>query len=267
MIAVLDAPLDGQLSTKLQGLQDRISQLDNYAAQVAFAKSSWATKPAALFGELKERLAALCSGNRRCVYCEDSLADEIEHMRPKDLYPEQAYVWRNYVLACGPCNGPKNNRFAILDGTDALIDVTRRRGAVLAPPQQGRHALIDPRIEDPISLLWLDFRTWRYVPDSDDDNSIAWRRAEYTIDVLRLNKRDDLVRGRRAAFSGFEARLRMWIEHREQWDVARRQAFVTDFRVERFRGVWERMKRHHAQTPLLQEVSVLFDAAPEAAAW
>ena len=49
------------------------------------------------------------------MYCEDSVGDEVEHHRPKNLYPDHTFLWDNYLYACGPCNGPKNNRFAVFD--------------------------------------------------------------------------------------------------------------------------------------------------------
>lgn len=267
MISITAAVLDKRASDRLQALQNSVNNLADYASQVAYAKSSWGQKPSSLFDGLKLKLAEMCSGNRRCVYCEDSFADEIEHMRPKDLYPEQAYVWSNYVLACGPCNGPKNNRFAVLANPPALIDVTRKHNAPIVQPTPGRHALIDPRVENPIDYLWLDFRTWRYVPNSDDKTSERWIRADYTIDVLRLNKREALVRGRKSAFSGFNSRLITWIEKRGQWSPAEKQEFLDDFRAERYRGVWERMKQYRNQVPILHDIAQLIQEAPEALQW
>jgi hypothetical protein len=93
------------------------------------------------------------------MYCEDAPADEVEHHSPKDLYPELVFTWRNYLYACGPCNGPKNNRFAVMDPADGrLIDVSRPRGAPVIPPAQGTLALLDPRRDDPMAFLMLDLR-------------------------------------------------------------------------------------------------------------
>ena len=267
MIAIGARDLDEDSSNRLKGIQNVVDQLPDYAAKVEYAKTSWKNKPSNLFDGVKTLLAAMCNGNRRCVYCEDSLADEIEHMRPKDLFPEQAYAWNNYVLACGPCNGPKNNQFAILSGQLDLIDITRKRGAPVVEPPAGAYALVDPRIEDPVDFLWLDFRTWRYVPNTDDANSDIGVRAEYTIDVLRLNKRDDLVRGRKSAFSGYESRLRTWLEQREQWNDQQKASFIEDFRAERFRGVWERMKRYRHDVEFLAGVAQLIGTAPEVMDW
>jgi hypothetical protein len=201
------------------------------------------------------------------VYCEDSLADEIEHIRPKDLYPEQVFVWENYVFACGPCNGPKNNRFAILVKARAapprLQDVTRKRGDPVRRPRRGVAALIDPTAENPVDLLWLDFKSFLYLPALAAD-SVARLRADYTLKVLRLNDRDDLVRGRRAAYSGFLLRLKEFASNADQWSADQRRSFVADFRAERYRGVWEQMKRQRAFYP---EMERLLTTVPEAMAW
>ena len=72
----------------MQAQQDKVNAQADYAAQVAYAKDSWDDKPRTLFDRLRAQLEAPLSGNSRCVYCEDSLADEIEHMRPKQFFPD-----------------------------------------------------------------------------------------------------------------------------------------------------------------------------------
>jgi uncharacterized protein (TIGR02646 family) len=259
--------LPAPLSNSLAALQQLIDALPDYPSQVSEAKALWKIKAENVFVPIKDRLASMCSGNRRCVYCEDSWADEIEHMRPKDIYPDQTFDWGNYVLACGPCNGPKNNRFAVVDPLGALLHVTRPRNAAVLPPTQGQYALIDPRLENPLEFLWLDFDTGRYVPNVDDKSSILWLRADYTIKVLRLNERDDLVRGRRSAFRGFEGRLRTWVEKVGTMSPDEKEAFVEEFRAERYRGVWERMKRYKDDVVRLRDVAGLIRGAPEALGW
>lgn len=97
------------------------------------------------FQVVRSKLHEMCSGARRCCYCEDSCADEVEHVRPKSLYPEQVFVWENYLYACGPCNGPKNNRYALFLQTDRkLVHVTRTKDDPIEPPPTGIHVLIDP---------------------------------------------------------------------------------------------------------------------------
>jgi hypothetical protein len=113
----------------------------------------------------------------------------------------------------------------------------------------------------------LDFRTFRYVPNADDEASEIWIRANYTIEVLGLNKRDALVRGCKTAFSGFASRLRSWVEKRADWTLQDQQAFIEDFRAERYRGVWECMKRYRHSMPALREIELLVEVAPETLQW
>ena len=245
-------------------LQSDVKTIGGYAAQVAEGKRKWGIKPKPLFSRVKTRLEAMCSGNIRCVYCEDSRADEIEHMRPKDLYPEQVFLWHNYVLACGPCNGPKNNRFAVIrKGGRNWVEVTRAPGSPVTPPANGISALIDPRMEDPLKFIWLDMSTWRFTPKLDITPR-ASLRASFTIDVLRLNSRDELLRGRRRAFSGYLARLREFSGESPSWNAKRRLEFIEDFRAESYRTVWLEMLRQRQALPAVRR---LLGVVPEALAW
>lgn len=45
----------------------------------------------------------------------DTGADTVEHFRPKDIYPGQAYEWRNYRLVCATLNGRKGVHEDVLD--------------------------------------------------------------------------------------------------------------------------------------------------------
>lgn len=42
-----------------------------------------------------------------CAYCEAFCKGDVDHFRPKSRYPEQVYVWANWVLACPVCNNKK----------------------------------------------------------------------------------------------------------------------------------------------------------------
>ena len=250
-------------AAQLANVQASLDAAGDYAARVTEGKKRWATKPDALFGRIRKMLEDMCSGNIRCIYCEDSRGDEIEHMRPKDLYPETVFVWDNYVLACGPCNGPKNNRFSVVPaGTTTLVDVTRKPRTVVTTPAAGMPALINPRTENPLSFLWLDFGTFRFVPNAE--SPVEKLRAQYTIDVLRLNARDELVRGRKAAYSGFISRLDRYCRQAIGWAQNEKDAFVAEFRTERYRTVWLEMIRQRNARP---DVDALLLQAPEALAW
>jgi hypothetical protein len=49
---------------------------------------------------------------------------------------------KHYLYACGPCNGPKSNHYAIFLATGALIELARKpRDPIVPPPQAVRHLL------------------------------------------------------------------------------------------------------------------------------
>jgi 5-methylcytosine-specific restriction endonuclease McrA len=67
-----------------------------------------------VFREVRLALRRMSRGPNRCMYCEDSSADQIDHFRPKDFYPEAVFVWENYLWSCGRCNRRKNNSFLVI---------------------------------------------------------------------------------------------------------------------------------------------------------
>src|SRR6266567_942425 len=206
MIRLPKVSLPGPTLASLQVLQDRVDGAGNYAAQVAQAKIRWDAKPAPVFRTVKAKFTEMCSGVRRCCYCEDSLADEVEHIKPKDLYPETAFRWENYVYACGPCNGPKNNRFAVIGPAGERITVTRKRNAPVVPPTPGEAALINPREEDPEELLDLDLvGTFQFVPRPGLSGR-PLERANYTCELL-FRGRDAMDKAREQAYRDYLAHL------------------------------------------------------------
>ena len=114
MLKMRNAQLPQTACNKLAEYQADVDAQSTYKAQVVRAKSRFSLrnrKTNVAFVAVRDKLTKMCSGARRCMYCEDSVADEVEHFKPKDLYPEVVFAWMNYLYACGPCNGPKNNQF------------------------------------------------------------------------------------------------------------------------------------------------------------
>jgi hypothetical protein len=186
-------------------------------------------------------------------------------MRPKDLYPEQVFKWENYVYACGPCNGPKNSKFAVIDAAGKLVVVTRRRGAPVVPPAQGGHALIDPRCEDPLAFLVLDtVDTFCFTCWAVDKVAVEYLRGDYTWRLLGLN-RDPLPKARRNAFFLYESQLRAYQIRRDEGaarpelDDRRDQFLQTPHPT-----VWAEMKRQRRLHPQLHQ---LLNDVPEALGW
>ncbi|UUL84079.1 HNH endonuclease family protein [Sphingomonas qomolangmaensis] len=275
-IAVRDLP-ESALKT-LNAIQAIVDKPADYPARVAKAKSEWDAKISSnakkdAFKTIRETLAKMCVGSARCSYCEDSLADEIEHIQPKNLFPEHAFVWGNYLFACGPCNGPKSNRYGVLNGT-IVDEFMRGRNDAVVPPAAGVPGFIDPRTEDPFSFLEIDLGgvtpggtriqgTFDILPlDGLGEADLA--RATFTIDVLGLN-REAIREARKNAFGGFSARMHQYVASKENEADAHELAHLeTDLLKTPHLSVFEDIRR---QRSLLPDLLDLFARAPEMLDW
>ncbi|RKH51255.1 hypothetical protein [Corallococcus llansteffanensis] len=269
MIRLPNFPLPEPTQSRLVGYQHEIDSLPDYATRVERAKARFSSlnkKGDPTFDSVKATLSSMCAGVQRCAYCEDSLADEVEHIRPKSLYPDLVFVWMNYLYACGPCNGPKSNRFAVFaQDTGVFTDVERRRGAPVLPPVAGQPVLLDPRVDDPTAFMSLDLQdTFWFIP-SAKLGTVEKRRATYTIDLLGLNRREALPRERRAAYRDYRAHLVQYIHERQQGQPPDHLSRLEQgIRTRQHPTVWREMKRQHQLIPDLKR---LFEAAPEALGW
>lgn len=253
----------------LQKYQDSVDRATDFATQVTLAKEKFSSvnKPSnPTFGVVRECLLRMCGGHGRCCYCELSQPDEVEHIRPKDLYPELTFKWTNYLYACGICNGTwKNKNFAVIDAHGLLRHVTRDKKSPVSPPEPGTPALLSPRIEDPFQYLELDIvDTFLFLPRATTGTT-EYLRAEYSIELLGLNKRAILPKARANAFGAFRARL---IEFQRE-----KTAGVTEDVLERLKKdllssphpfVWKEMQRQYL---VREDLRLLFTAIPEALTW
>jgi uncharacterized protein (TIGR02646 family) len=46
-----------------------------------------------------------------CGYCEEACKGEVDHFRPKSLYPSKVYSWGNWIYACHTCNNAKGEKW------------------------------------------------------------------------------------------------------------------------------------------------------------
>jgi uncharacterized protein (TIGR02646 family) len=270
MLRTSPVALPAPAVTQLARWQGEVARERAYANKVTTAKRLFSLrnrKNNSTFKAIKRSLIVMCPGSQRCHYCEDSAADEVEHIRPKDLYPELVFRWDNYVYSCGGCNGMKLNRFAVFAGTTAkVIDVTRPTNSPVRPPSKGDPVFLDLRVDDPTALMALDLAgTFLFLP-SGSPRSRSYRRAQYTIELLGLNTREHLIQQRRTAFSGYRARLIEYVTHKQrrspkaQLDILARAVRHVDHPT-----VWFEMKRQRNAAPL--RLAPLFRAAPEALSW
>lgn len=269
MIRLPNVDLAAEIAAQLRRYQADVDEEASYAERVATAKRLFAqrnTKSNPVFAAVKVALDAMCSGARRCAYCEDSMADEVEHVRPKDLYPEVVFSWANYVYACGPCNGPKGNHFAVLITDSAEpVEVARKPKDLVRPPLEGDAALIDPRVEDATALMLLDLRdTFRFSPIARKGTR-EHARATYTISTLHLNDRDSLTEARKQAYIDYVNFVRRYQYDRDhKASSASLDWLVAMLKRRQHPTVWREMQRQHDKLP---ELRGLFAEVPEAVHW
>jgi uncharacterized protein (TIGR02646 family) len=120
--------------------------------------SLWQNKNRERMTEVRDTLRLMCSGNQRCMYCEDSAATDIDHFRPRSTSPLLTFAWENYLLACSMCN----SNF-------------KRQEFPCGP--SGDPYLIDPTVEDPATLLIFSPSTGRYEPISGSTKAVESLRV------------------------------------------------------------------------------------------
>lgn len=265
MIQLAEITLQKEVNNSLKLLQKRVDSSGSYEEQVEKAKTLFKqnNKPEnSTFKEVRKTLTRMCSGAKRCSYCEDSYADEVEHIKSKDLYPEEVFVWKNYLYACGPCNSPKQNKFAVFSQlTGKIITVTRKKGDPIIPPEKGEPVFINPRYENALDFMELDlFDTFYFVP-LFPEGTVEYSKADFTIKILRLNDRDLLAEARREAYGSYRARLIEYIKKKDTEDTT---PLVKAIKRMQHPTVWLEMKR---QREFVVELEDLFNQAPEALIW
>lgn len=117
--------------------------------------------------DVQEKLEQMFHG--KCAYCESPIGvvdyGHIEHFRPKKMFPERMYLWRNMLLSCTKCNG------AEFKGTKF-------------PSRMEGGPLLNPCIDDPSKHL--DFK---YNPQTREARVIPLTsRGKITEETLGLNR-------------------------------------------------------------------------------
>jgi uncharacterized protein (TIGR02646 family) len=266
MLLLKNKPLTTEAARLLQQYQQQVDAKATFSDKVDEGKRLFALKnnlDNVAFKVVRSSLSEMSGGTVRCNYCEDSNANQVEHIYPKNYYPEKCFEWENYCYACGPCNQPKSDKFAVFK-EETHEEINLKELPKTESPPAGQALLIDPRSQDPLSCLFLDTQvTFKFVPYKDEAKDI--RRAEYTIEVLGLNSRSYLVRARKVAFGNFKARLFEYVVKKEAGEALEvLKPLVDSLRSEHHQTVWHEMIRQRILHP---EVDELFNRAPEALEW
>jgi uncharacterized protein (TIGR02646 family) len=266
MLPLNNKPLTPAAASILEEYQQKVDAKATFPEKVAEGKklfSNYNKKANPAFKVVRQHLAEMSGGTIRCNYCEDSNANQVEHIYPKNFYPEKCFVWENYCYACGPCNQPKSDKFAVFENT-TQVEVNLKNLPENIPPPAGQALLLDPRAENPLESLFLDTQdTFKFVPFKEEPKDI--RRAEYTIEVLGLNSRGHLVRARVVAFGNFKARLFEYVHKKEAGEPEEElNPLIDSLKGEHHQTVWHEMIRQRTLHP---EVDDLLNRAPEALTW
>lgn len=259
---------------KLAKYQKEINDLPTFEKRSEQAKISFSSqnrKGNKTFDAIKEKLREISPGIERCAYCEDSQCDEVEHIYPKDLYPQYCFEWSNYVYACGTCNGPKNNKFAVFRADNGEYqEVNPPKGKKAKEPPEGNAVFINPRVENPLVFCRLDLETFKFMIVAPI-NSNNYKRADYTFnEVLRLNdQREGLRKRRKKAFEDYKMRLEVYTNKKHQGcEQAKLDRMIANIKRSDHPTVWKEMQRQYCENLLKDnELVVLFQQSPEALSW
>lgn len=55
------------------------------------------------FAPVIKELGRLAGAGERCMFCSGSEASDVEHYKPKAVFPELAMTWENFLWSCTPC--------------------------------------------------------------------------------------------------------------------------------------------------------------------
>ncbi|MEB3192199.1 MAG: hypothetical protein VKL42_17805 [Snowella sp.] len=268
MLQLPETKLGSKWQKYLDQWQQEINEIAFYSEKVKQAKVKYESRTGTVtFKKIRATLETMCSGNRRCCYCEDSCADEVEHIRPKSLYPELVFVWENYLYSCGLCNLKKNDNYAVII-SNKIRPIARKKNDLIVPPPVGKSVFINPRIENPLDFLELDLGddldgTFLFQP-RHGLNELDIKRAEYTIEILGLNDRGYLPKGRREGGLNYRSRLIEYQKNKDSLVDYQKQQFIKDFKEMRYPTVWQEMKNQHQTIPSIKQI---IEELPEILEW
>lgn len=64
------------------------------------SKIRWRRKSTVQFAAIRAALESIVGASKRCMYCDDSAATDIDHFEPRVRNPARTFDWPNYALAC-----------------------------------------------------------------------------------------------------------------------------------------------------------------------
>jgi uncharacterized protein (TIGR02646 family) len=121
--------------------------------------------------DIKEKLKEFILGKEQgnyCAYCQKRIYENdeahIEHIKPRDKYPNLFEDYNNIIVSCNEkhtCGMKKAN----------LYDEN----------------FINPVLDNPNEYLDFNLANGEIIPKNNEDDTLGYKRAKYTIEVLNLN--------------------------------------------------------------------------------
>jgi uncharacterized protein (TIGR02646 family) len=156
---------------------------DAHPAEAA-ARIYTSSRQAQWFAPVIQSLKHMTGPGERCMFCSGSECSQVEHFRPKAIFPLEAMIWENLFWICGICNNNKGERFP--------------------PETEPGERLINPTTENAWEYFFVDEfgnLTERWRPDLDTVDP----RAAITIRIFALD-RDALQQTRQARLADLKQR-------------------------------------------------------------
>lgn len=187
-----------------------------------FSRAGVAKFPLGKWNNPNVRGALYAMHGRVCAYCCSPASNQrgdVEHYRPKSVYPWLTYEFRNYLLGCRVCNSSrKSTEFPLFSRAKPL----RYHPRMSQDPDflekalaREKRLLLDP-VSDPVDG-WLDIDYESHLSAVRASAIAATDRAlrqsvERTIEFFGLNTIVELVRSRNQQVTAAIGALREWSE-------------------------------------------------------
>ncbi|MBI4750676.1 MAG: hypothetical protein HY774_19495 [Acidobacteria bacterium] len=150
------------------------------------------------FIPVTDTLKELAAPGERCMFCSSNEPSQVEHYRPKAIFPTLTFVWENYLWACGICNLAKLDQF----------------------PTEEHQRLINPLDENVWDYFLLDEEHGQPIARWDVALNDKNPRAVKTLEILNL-EREGLERPRKARLKNLKQQINDSLRLLDHGDLTR----------------------------------------------
>jgi len=212
VIPIRRIPAPQELTQELERCAGKVTA---WIAEGKTARDVWTNGAKEAKKRIRLLLEEMAPGRKRCMYCEDNLATDIDHFQPIALAPERAFDWLNHLLACSYCNSNLKRELFPCD-------------------EDGESLLVDPTAQDPADHLTLRLGSCQYEARTP--------KGTETVRVFGLNDRPDLVKGRTTTYTTCRHLLTQWHTYVQEGEEAEAADVAQALREQPFTDVLRSME-------------------------